>query len=89
MFVDYYRFHIFVAKLEKIKYSSSLLYKSLSLGIARRKNKKLAAAVKKMFVIFPFEEKLYKDSCVDAIFVGNPLVCRVLEKKSFKASNCC
>lgn len=42
---------------------------------------------KKILVIFPFEEKLYKDNGVDAIFVGNPLIDRVLEKRSFKVSN--
>ncbi|OEG69178.1 hypothetical protein ATZ36_11055 [Candidatus Endomicrobiellum trichonymphae] len=40
-----------------------------------------------MFVIFPFEEKLYKDSGVDAVFIGNPLIGRVPDKKSFKVSN--
>ncbi|WP_158302831.1 hypothetical protein [Candidatus Endomicrobiellum trichonymphae] len=30
---------------------------------------------------------MYKDNGVDAIFVGNPLIDRVLEKRSFKVSN--
>ncbi|GHT09525.1 hypothetical protein AGMMS49532_07790 [Endomicrobiia bacterium] len=29
---------------------------------------------------------MYKDNGVDAIFVGNPLIDRVLEKRSFKVS---
>ena len=36
--------------------------------------KTLARVVTKMLVIFPFEEKLYRDAGVDCVFVGHPLV---------------
>jgi lipid-A-disaccharide synthase len=35
---------------------------------------KIKRLIKKMLVIFPFEEKMYKDSGVDAVYVGHPLV---------------
>ncbi len=42
---------------------------------AWRKNrvKKIAALVDKMLVVFPFEERLYKDAGVDVEYVGHPL----------------
>ncbi len=36
--------------------------------------KKIKSLVKKMLVIFPFEEKMYRDSFVEAEYVGHPLV---------------
>lgn len=35
---------------------------------------KIKRLIKKMLVIFPFEEKFYKDAGVDAAYVGHPLV---------------
>jgi lipid-A-disaccharide synthase len=44
-------------------------------GIGRMK--KIKYLVKKMFVVFPFEEKMYKDAGVDVEFVGHPLLDRI------------
>lgn len=38
---------------------------------------KIKKLVKKMIVVFPFEEKMYKEHGVDAEFVGNPLIERM------------
>jgi lipid-A-disaccharide synthase len=85
--VDYYGFHIHVARFAKkldipvYYYISPQVWASRSCRI-----KKLAKTVKKMLVIFPFEEKLYRDNDVDVVFAGNPLVDKVFEKKSFTIS---
>jgi len=85
--VDYYGFHIHVARFAKkldipvYYYISPQVWASRSCRI-----KELAKTVKKMLVILPFEEKLYKDNNVDAIFVGNPLLDKIPEKKSFATS---
>jgi len=39
--------------------------------------KKIKNLVRKMFVFFPFEEKLYEDAGVDVEFVGHPLLDRL------------
>ncbi|WP_457568892.1 lipid-A-disaccharide synthase [Desulfurobacterium sp.] len=39
-----------------------------------KRGEKIAKLVDKMFVIFPFEVKLYKEFGLEAIYVGNPLV---------------
>lgn len=49
--------------------------------------KKLAKTTRKILVIFLFEEKVYKDNCVDAVFIGNLSIYRVPEKKRIKVSN--
>ncbi len=36
--------------------------------------KKIKVLTDKMLVVFPFEEKLYKDNGVDAVYVGHPLL---------------
>ena len=41
--------------------------------------KKIKNLVSKMIVVFPFEEKFYKDSGVDVEFVGHPLLERINE----------
>lgn len=41
--------------------------------------KKIRKLVKKMLVVFPFEEKLYKESNVDVEFVGHPLIQKMNE----------
>ncbi|MDR0820022.1 MAG: hypothetical protein LBN19_00560 [Endomicrobium sp.] len=86
--VDYYGFHIFVARLAKKLNIPVYYYISPQVWASRGgRIKKLAETVRKMLVIFPFEEKLYRNSGVDAVFVGNPLIDRVPEKRSFKVSN--
>ncbi len=39
--------------------------------------KRIKDLVRKIFVVFPFEEKLYKDAGVDVEFVGHPLLDRI------------
>ena len=41
--------------------------------------KRIKNLVRKMFVVFPFEEKLYRDAGVDVEFVGHPLLERIGE----------
>jgi lipid-A-disaccharide synthase len=91
--VDYYGFHIHVARLAKSLGISVYYYISPQVWASRSgRIKKLAAVVNKMLVIFPFEEKLYKDNGIDAIFVGNPLIDKIpqkvnFQKRGFDASN--
>ncbi|MDR1784247.1 MAG: hypothetical protein LBQ99_00645 [Endomicrobium sp.] len=82
--VDYYGFNIFVARLAKKLRIPVYYYISPQVWASRSgRIKELAKTVKKMLVILPFEEKLYKDNNVDAIFVGNPLIDSVPERQSF------
>ncbi|GJQ62243.1 MAG: lipid-A-disaccharide synthase [Melioribacteraceae bacterium] len=39
--------------------------------------KKIKKYINKMLVVFPFEEKMYRDAGVDAEFVGHPLIERI------------
>jgi lipid-A-disaccharide synthase len=76
--VDYYGFHIHVAKAAKKLGIPVYYYISPQVWASRpARIKKLAATVKKMLVILPFEEELYKKAGIDAVFVGNPLIDRV------------
>jgi lipid-A-disaccharide synthase len=85
--VDYYGFHIHVARFAKKLDIPVYYYVSPQVWASRSSRiKKLAKTVKKMLVIFPFEEKLYRDNDVDVVFVGNPLVDKVSEKKNFAIS---
>ncbi|GHT49787.1 lipid-A-disaccharide synthase [Endomicrobiia bacterium] len=82
--VDYYGFHIHIAYLARKMNIPVFYYISPQVWASRSgRIKKLAETVKKMIVILPFEEKLYKDNGVDAVFVGNPLIDMVPEKQSF------
>lgn len=86
--VDYYGFHSFVAKLAKRMEIPVYYYVSPQVWASRRSRiKVLAANVKKMLCILPFEEKLYRDQGVDAFFVGNPLIDLVPEKTDFGPSS--
>lgn len=40
----------------------------------KRRIKKIAGITDKMAVILPFEEKIYKEAGIDAVFVGHPLL---------------
>ncbi|MDR2427110.1 MAG: lipid-A-disaccharide synthase [Endomicrobium sp.] len=84
---DYYGFHIHAAKAAK-KFNIPVYYYISPQVWASRSGriKKLAAVVKKMLVILPFEEKLYKDAGVDSVFVGNPLIDMVPQKTNFDIS---
>jgi lipid-A-disaccharide synthase len=83
--VDYYGFHIHVARLAKSLGIPVYYYISPQVWASRSSRiKELAKVVKKMFIIFPFEEKLYKDNGVDAVFVGNPLIDKIPQKINFQ-----
>lgn len=83
--VDYYGFHIHVAYLAKKMNIPVFYYISPQIWASRSARiKKLAKTIKKMLVILPFEEKLYKNNGVDAVFVGNPLIDTVPERRVFK-----
>jgi lipid-A-disaccharide synthase len=82
--VDYYGFHIHIARLAKSLGIPVYYYISPQVWASRSgRIKKISKVVKKMLVIFPFEEKLFKDNNIDAIFVGNPLIDKIPKKKYF------
>jgi len=78
--IDYPGFNLNFA--EKIKNSGIkiIYYVSPQLWAwGKGRMKKIKALVDKMLVVFPFEEKLYKDNKVDAEFIGHPLAERIAE----------
>ncbi|MDR1662925.1 MAG: lipid-A-disaccharide synthase [Endomicrobium sp.] len=86
--VDYYGFHIHVARLAKSMGISVFYYIGPQVWASRSgRIKKLSKVIKKMLVIFPFEEKLYKDNNVDVVFVGNPLIDKIPQKADFQKHN--
>ncbi|MDR3071263.1 MAG: lipid-A-disaccharide synthase [Endomicrobium sp.] len=83
--VDFYGFHIHVSKLAKKLNIPVYYYISPQVWASRGgRIKKLSKTVKKMIVIFEFEEKLYKRNGVEAVFVGNPLIDKVPKKQNFE-----
>ena len=78
--IDYYGFNrrllefAFKARVPAYYYISPQVWASRPYRI-----KVIARWVKKVFVIFPFEEKLYRDAGVDCEFVGHPLLDIVCE----------
>ncbi|MDR3049208.1 MAG: lipid-A-disaccharide synthase [Elusimicrobiota bacterium] len=81
---DYYGFHIIVARLAKSLNIPVYYFISPQVWASRiGRIEKLKQVVKKMLVIFPFEEKLYRDRGVDAVFVGHPLIDKVAQKENF------
>ncbi|MCL2144151.1 MAG: lipid-A-disaccharide synthase [Endomicrobia bacterium] len=85
---DYYGFHIHVAKAAKKLNIPVYYYVSPQVWASRKgRIKTLAKNIKKMLCILPFEEKLYKENGVDAVFAGNPLIDTVPEKNKFEISN--
>ncbi|MDR2860573.1 MAG: lipid-A-disaccharide synthase [Elusimicrobiota bacterium] len=85
---DYYGFHIRVAMLAKEMGIPVYYFISPQVWASRSgRIEKLAKVVKKMLVIFPFEEKLYRDKGLEAVFIGNPLIDKVPVKENFNISN--
>lgn len=87
--IDYPGFNLSIAKKLKASGVKIIYYISPQLwawGTGRiDKIKKLVA---KMLVVFPFEEKLYRDAGIDVEFVGHPLIERInnysfIERKEF------
>ncbi|WP_337864912.1 lipid-A-disaccharide synthase [Ignavibacterium sp.] len=85
--IDYPGFNISIAK--KLKKLGVEIYYYISPQVwawGKDRVKKIKKLVRKMFVVFPFEEKFYKDKGVDAEFVGHPLI-RELSEYSFLTKN--
>ena len=73
--VDYYGFNIHLAEEARRRDIPVFYYVSPQVWASRPgRIRRLAKVVTKMLVILPFEEKLYRDAGVDAVFVGNPLI---------------
>jgi len=78
--VDYYGFNIHVAEEARRQGIPVYYYISPQVWASRPgRIKRLARNVTKMLVILPFEEKIYRQAGVDAVFVGHPLIDRVPE----------
>ena len=81
--IDYPGFNLNIAKKLKAGGIDIIYYISPQIWAwGGGRIKKIRELVKKMLVVFPFEEKLYRDNDVNAEFVGHPLVKR-LEEHSF------
>ena len=76
--IDYYGFNVHVAQRAHQKKIPVAYYVSPQVWASRPgRIRKLAAAVNKMLVIFPFEVDLYKKTGVPVTFVGHPLIERL------------
>jgi len=73
--MDYYGFNIHIAKKARAAGIPVVYYVSPQVWASRPgRIQKLAAAINKMLVIFPFEEELYRKAGVPVSFVGHPLL---------------
>lgn len=75
--IDYPGFNLNIAKkLNKLSNKPELIYYIAPQIWAWGKGriKKIKKFISKMLVVFPFEEKLYRDNGVDSAFVGHPLI---------------
>lgn len=73
--IDYYGFNIHLAEKAKKENIPVFYFVSPQVWASRKwRIKKLKKNVTKMLVIFPFEEKLYKENNVPVDFVGHPLI---------------
>lgn len=76
--IDYPGFNLNFAKKIKSLGVKILYYVSPQIWAwGKGRIKKIKRLVSKMFVVFSFEEKLYKDEGVDVEFVGHPLLDRI------------
>lgn len=78
--IDYPGFNLNIARKLKAKNIDIAYYISPQIwawGLGRIK--KIRKLVKKMLVVFPFEENLYKQNNVNVEFVGHPLIARLNE----------
>jgi lipid-A-disaccharide synthase len=75
LLVDFPGFNLFLAKAAKKFGIPVIYYISPQVWAWRRgRVKKIRKRVDKMFVILPFEEEFYRDTGVNAEFVGHPLI---------------
>ena len=73
--IDFPDFNLRLAKRIKAANIPVIYYISPQIWAWRRgRIKQVRALVTKMLVIFPFEEKIYRDADVDVEFVGHPLI---------------
>lgn len=85
--IDYPGFNLSLAKNLKKLNKKIFYYISPQLWAWGKKRLKLIKElVHKMIVIFPFEEKLYRDAGINVSFVGHPLI-DVIEKYEFQSMN--
>ncbi|MFN3693376.1 MAG: lipid-A-disaccharide synthase [Ignavibacterium sp.] len=78
--IDYPGFNLSIAK--KLKAIDVEIFYYISPQVwawGKGRVKKIKKLVKKMFVVFPFEEKFYREKGVNAEFVGHPLVRELTE----------
>jgi len=76
--IDYPGFNLSIAKKLKALGVKIIYYVSPQLWAwGSGRVKKVRKLVDKMLVVFPFEEKMYKDNNVNVQFVGHPLVERI------------
>jgi len=76
--IDYPGFNLSIAKKLKALGVKIIYYVSPQLWAwGSGRIKKVRNLVDKMLVVFPFEEKMYKDNNVNVEFVGHPLVERI------------
>jgi lipid-A-disaccharide synthase len=87
--IDYPGFNLNFAKKIKPFGVKVLYYVSPQVWAwGKRRIKKMKNLVRKMFVVFSFEEKIYKDEGIDVEFVGHPILDRIngynfLSKENF------
>src|SRR5207237_10381738 len=73
--MDYYGFNIHVARQAKAAGVPVTYYISPQVWASRPgRIRALAAVVRRMLVILPFEEKFYREAGVPVTFVGHPLL---------------
>ncbi|HDP35572.1 MAG TPA: lipid-A-disaccharide synthase, partial [Candidatus Hydrogenedentes bacterium] len=78
--IDYPGFNIRVAKAAHALGIPVVYYISPQVWAWKKKRMDtLARVVRKMLVIFPFEEELYRDKGVDCVYVGHPLADQIAQ----------
>lgn len=76
--IDYPGFNLSIAKKLKVLGVKIIYYVSPQLWAwGSGRIKKVRRLVDKMLVVFPFEEKMYRDNDINVEFVGHPLVERI------------
>ncbi len=73
--IDYPGFNLSIAKKLKQLNKKIIYYISPQVWAwGKGRIKKIKTLTDKMLVVFPFEEKLYKENDIDAVYVGHPLI---------------
>ncbi len=83
--IDYCGLNFYIAKAAK-KYGIAVMY-YVSPQLWAHGNwrvKKVKKLVDKMVVIFPFEEKLYRDAGINARYVGNPIIDEITKQQEYE-----